>query len=251
MKSQDILKSKNRKLSSRCYLDSFYINVNKLPKQTTSILIADSQFLIRLGLKQLVSDSDQMRVVGEAQNATELKKLLEHKKADVVILDYSQPGAFGLETVRMIQNTSPETNVLIISSDNDKSNIFEILEMGIYSFLTKQCDQQEILSAINATAKGEKFFCNKVLDFILEKSFPRDEEANCSPTPLSLREREIVQLVAEGKIAKEIAYQLNLSTHTIYTHRKNIMKKLALNSTSELVIYALNHGIIKSPKFNT
>ncbi len=181
---------------------------------------------------------------GEVQNENDLEDFLKTKRPDIIIIDYNQPDSFGVETILKINKLSPKTKILIISSDNNKNNIYKVLELGVNSFLTKQCDQQEILNAIRATSKGEKFFCNNVLNYILEKSFSPEDNGDCSPTPLTLREMQIVRLVAAGKIAKEIAHTLNLSTHTVYTHRKNIMKKLGLGSTSELVIYALNHGII-------
>ncbi|MEM6965044.1 MAG: response regulator transcription factor [Bacteroidota bacterium] len=109
--------------------------------------------------------------------------------------------------------------------------------------MTKGCDEEEIINAIKATAKQERFFCNKILNFILEKSFAKSDDG--TTTPLTTREIEIVRLVVEGKIAKEIADELNLSTHTIYTHRKNIMNKLELKSTSELVLYAVEKGFVK------
>ena len=211
-----------------------------------NIILADSQYLTRVGLQHLFKTIDSFKILGEAKNAQELKQLVNDNPADVVILDYNQPGAFGKETINMVKDNSPDTNLLIISADEDKSRIYEILEMGINSFLTKQCDQEEIINAVNATAKGEKFFCNNVLNYLLEKSFAKDIDEDCSAIPLSLREREIVRLVAKGKIAKQIASDLGLSTHTIYTHRKNIMRKLQLNSTSELVMYALNHGIVEN-----
>ena len=111
------------------------------------------------------------------------------------------------------------------------------------SFLTKQCDEEEILDAIKATAKGDKFYCHKILDLIIERSFPSKSE-NCNATPLSPREKEILTLVAKGKIAKEIAAELHISPHTIYTHRKNILKKLKLTSPTEMIVYALEHGLI-------
>ena len=110
------------------------------------------------------------------------------------------------------------------------------------SFLTKECDETEILDAVMATAKNERFFCSKILNYILEKSF--NKSISCKPSPLSQREVEIVRLIAKGLIAKEIADRLNLSTHTVYTHRKNIMSKLKVKSASELVLYAVNNGIV-------
>ena len=113
--------------------------------------------------------------------------------------------------------------------------------MAVNSFLSKKCDEKEIIDAVHATSKNEKYYCTNVLNCLLEKSFPKDD---CSPRPLSPREIEVVQLVAKGLIAKEIASELYLSTHTIYTHRKNIMKKLKIGTTSELVLYAVREGII-------
>lgn len=220
-------------------------------RKDIDIILADSQYLTRVGFQHLFNQIPAFNIVGEAKNAMELSQILQDKSSDVVILDYNQPGAFGKETIKMIKTQSPKTNVLIISADDNKKRIYEILEMGVNSFLTKQCDEDEIISAVGATAKGEKFFCNNVLNYLLEKSFSKDEiDEDCSPTPLTLREREIVQLVAQGKIAKEIAHLLDLSTHTVYTHRKNIMRKLQLNSTSELVMYALNHGLVENDQEN-
>ncbi len=218
--------------------------------QGIKIILADSQYLTRRGLQNLFDTIDQYSVIGEAKNATELERLLRAKPADVVILDYNQPGAFGKETINMVRKLSPKTNLLIISADEDKKSIYDVLEMGINSYLTKQCDEDEIINAVSASYKGEKFFCNNVLNYLLEKSFAKEIDEDCSATPLTLREREIVRLVASGMIAKEIASELDLSTHTIYTHRKNIMRKLQLNSTSELVMYALNHGIVKNSSDN-
>jgi len=211
----------------------------------TTIAIADAQYLIRVGLRHLIEQFEQFEIVGEAGCEKELIKILKNHSPRVVILDYQQPKNFDISSIEKIKSTSPESKILVISGDNEKENIFNVVQNGVSSFLTKSCDEEEIINAIKATAKQEKFFCNKILNFILEKSFAKPED--CSPIPLSTREIEIVRLVVDGKIAKEIASQLNLSTHTIYTHRKNIMNKLELKSTSELVLYALEKGIVKSP----
>ena len=207
-----------------------------------SIILADSQYLIRRGLEHLLSQETQFEVVEQSVREDDLLKKVRHHRPRVVILDYQQPGNFSTETVPKIKENSPTTNVLIISSDTDKGRIDSVLENGVNSFLTKCCDDKEIFGAIQATAKGEKYFCNNVLNYLLEKSFPKEND--CSPTPLTARETEIVRYVAQGKIAKEIASELHLSTHTVYTHRKNIMKKLGFGSVSELVLYAVNEGMV-------
>jgi len=216
-----------------------------------SILIADSQYLIREGLKNLIRNLGGFNAIAEASNEAELLDFIKKNKVNVIILDYNNSSYFKIETIQKIKKIEPDSNILIISSDNNKNNIYEVLELGVNSFLTKQCEEDEILNAIKATAKGEKFFCNNVLNYILEKSFSPEEDEDCSPTPLTFREIQIVRLIGAGMIAKEIASDLKLSIHTVYTHRKNIMRKLELNSTSELVIYAINHGIIETNPANT
>lgn len=206
------------------------------------VVIADSESLVRIGLSYLLRDKTDCEVVGMATNETQLSELLKTYKPDILILDYNQPRHFSPETLELVKKLSPKTKLLIISGDEDKRTIYRVLETGVNSYLSKHCDEKEILDALEATAKGEKFYCTNVLNHLLEKSFPKPDK--CDPLPLTPREIEIVQLVAEGLIAKEIASRLHLSTHTVYTHRKNIMKKLKLGSTSELVRWAIQEGIV-------
>lgn len=210
--------------------------------QPFSVILADSQCLIRVGLRHILNAVPHCEIVGEATHETQLLEQLQRFQPDILVLDYNQPGRFSTDTIHKVRTLSPRTNFLIISADEDKKSIYQVLESGVNSFLSKLCDEKEILNAVLATGMGEKFYCTNVLNHLLEKSFPK--EADCIPTSLSPREIEIVRLVASGLIAKEIAGKLNLSTHTVYTHRKNIMKKLQLGTTSELVLYAVNMGIV-------
>jgi DNA-binding NarL/FixJ family response regulator len=211
-----------------------------------SVLLADEQPLVRLALRQLLSQKGQYFVVGEVGNEEELIASLKINQPDLVVMDYSQSDNFRPGSVAKIRSISPLSQILIISADIRKENIFQVLELGVTSFLTKTCGTNEILDAAQATLKGDKFFCTRVIDFLLEKSFAKATDVSCAPTPLSNREIEIVQLSAKGLIAKEIADVLNLSTHTVYTHRKNIMKKLHISSASELVLYAVNKGLVQN-----
>jgi DNA-binding NarL/FixJ family response regulator len=211
-----------------------------------SVLLADEQPLVRLALRQLLSQKEQYFVVGEVGNEEELIASLRVNLPDLVVMDYSQSDNFRPSSVAKIRSISPLSQILIISADTRKENIFQVLELGVTSFLTKTCGTNEILDAAQATLKGDKFFCTRVIDFLLEKSFAKGTDVTCAPTPLSNREIEIVQLSAKGLIAKEIADVLNLSTHTVYTHRKNIMKKLHISSASELVLYAVNKGLVQN-----
>ncbi len=206
------------------------------------VILADSQYLIRLGLKHLFQNQERINVVDEVVSSEELEESVEEFHPDVVIFDYNRPSHFEIEDINKIKSISPKTEFLIISADNNKDSIFKVLQSGGLSFLTKECDEDEIINAVISTAKGDKFLCNKVIDVILEKSIP-EEETTCAPTNLTARELEIVKLTAQGLTAAKVAEQLFLSTHTVYTHRKNIMKKLGINSASELIVYAINNGL--------
>ena len=207
------------------------------------IVIADAQYLIRIGLKNLLTETKNFNIVGEATNSTELFQLVKEHQPQVVIFDYNSEKNFLLEDIAMVKKISANTNFLIISADSSKTNIYKVIELGAISFLTKECDKEEIVGAIYATAKNEKFLCHKVIDIIIEKHIHTDED-NCKAFNLSLRETEIIKLTAKGWTAKTIAGHLFLSTHTIYTHKKNIMKKLKINSSSEMIVYAIQNSLI-------
>lgn len=209
-----------------------------------NVVIADAQYLIRFALRQLLEDRTHCQIVDEASDEEELLQAVDAHQPHLIILDYHQQDHFRLETIQRVQERKPRTKFVIISADEQKSNIFQVLELGVNSFLTKNCDETEIIDAVGATLKGEKFYCSTVIDYLLEKSFAK-EDPDCSPTPLTPREIQIVQLIAKGFVAKEISKYLNLSTHTVYTHRKNIMRKLDLSSSSELVLYAVQKGLVK------
>ncbi len=207
------------------------------------VVVADSQDLTRFGLRYLISGEKQLLLSGEAKSSTEAIDTCKEKNPQVLILDYEKTEGFTLDEIGRVKQASPNTNILVISSDEDRNTIHSILEKGVSSFLTKDCDESEVRNAIYATAKGEKFFCGKILDIIFEKHYTKEDEDACEPTELTTRELEIVQLVTEGKSTKEIANELCLSHHTIYTHKKNVMKKLGIKSTSELILYAVNSGL--------
>ena len=213
--------------------------------EPSRIAIADAQYLTRVGLRHILSSATGLVIAGESSNDLELMAMLNQEPVDVVIMDYNQPGRFSPETIARLRALDDSPAVVVISEDNDKSRIFSVLEAGVGCFLTRECDDEEILDAIKAALRGDKFFCTKILDFLIEESLgkaPRRHPSGCGATPLSPREVEIVRLVAKGMVAKEIAMELHLSTHTVYTHRKNIMRKLDLAATSELVRYALDQG---------
>lgn len=208
------------------------------------IVIADSQYLTRVGLRLVLQQYPGIEVLGEVTQHEELHSSLKSKHPDILILDYHEPSHFGPEAVSKVKTLFPGIRVLVISSDNDKDRIMTILKQGAEGYLTKSCEDTEIYDAIKALMKGNHFYCNKVLNLLLAKSFDDQAESeDCSPTVLSPRELEIVKLAAAGKVAKEIGQELNLSTHTVYTHRKNILRKLNLKTPTDLIRYAYRSGI--------
>jgi DNA-binding NarL/FixJ family response regulator len=214
-----------------------------MQEETYKVLLADAQFLIRFALKELLKETNTFSVIGEAGNEDELNKIIAETPPDIIVIDYNQPGFFSVESIKNIKEQHPTIELLVISSDDNKENIYDVINSGVLRFLTKKCDAHEINEAFRAIIRGEKFFCASIFNFIFEMSFSQNNYSS-NPLPLSARELEIVQLIAQGLVAKEIGKKLNLSTHTVYTHRKNIMEKLKLRRSSELVLFAVNKGLL-------
>jgi len=209
------------------------------------VALADKQALTKVGLRSFIDEQEDLTLLEDVSSMKDLRSVLSNEQPQVLLVDYNLKDFVSISDLKEVNKLSPGTRILIISCDNDQANIFKVLEVGISGYVTKECSQKEIVGAIYATAKGEKFFCNKVLELILDKHLKKEED-ECLPTELSIREVEIVQLTASGLNAREIANKLHLSHHTVYTHRKNVMKKLALGSVSELTLYAVKTGIINA-----
>ncbi len=208
------------------------------------ILLADSQYLVREGLKAIVSGNKDMEVVGEAGDAATMGQMLLSLKPDLVILDHDTAEFYGNESMHELLDMAGSVRFLIISQDHHRGRITSLLERGVNAFLTKYCDEAEIVSAVRAAIKGEKYFCSKVLDILID-TVREDARETCAPSCLTLREIEIVRLIASGAKTRDAAAQLHLSPHTVNTHRKNIFKKLGIRSGNELVLYALSTGILQ------
>ncbi len=211
------------------------------------IVIADAAYLVREGLKAVLANQPQYNVVGEAGHRAQLFSILRQTSPDLIIFDYHDPNnTFSIEDVRDISVAAPQANLLIISSLLNKQIVMQVLGYGAKGFLLKECDETEILGAIHAITKDEKFFCGRVLDIILERQQETQGFGACEPTNLTQRETEIVKMMAEGISTNEIAEMLSLSVHTIYTHRKNIMRKLGVKTASEVILYAINTSLVKA-----
>jgi len=206
-------------------------------------VIADNQPLTVAGLERFLSEKQSIKVVGKVKKGEELVAVVEKFQPSLLIVDYNSPGYVALDDVRNAMASSSKTNVLILSSDNNKASILEALQLGVKGYITKECSLEEVGMAVQATSKGEKFFCHKVLDIIMEKHFNVTPESE--PTVLTTRETEILTLIAHGHSTQVIADTLCLSPHTVQTHRKSIIKKLNIKSPTQFVIYAMDLGLLK------
>lgn len=213
--------------------------------EKVKVLICESHFLSKEGLKSVVNRNPFFEVIAEAETQEELERKLANSKPEIVTIDYADDTRFGLHSIDFIQEMHPLSKILIISDDNSRRSIYEVLSRGITQYITKGCKEAEIYKALDACRTEQKYYCPKILDIIIDGTFSDVEETAKKTIKLTKREQEIVQRIANGKMAKEISHELNISVHTIYTHRKNIMKKLNISSPVELITYAINNGIVK------
>ena len=213
------------------------------PSKTIEAIIADNQPLTVAGLESFLTDKQGVKVVGKVKRAEDLARMVEKFQPALLIVDYNLPGFVVLDDIRNAMASSGKTNVLILSSDSNKSSILDALQLGVKGYITKECSLEEVAMAVQSTAKGEKFFCHKILDIIMEKHFKVEPESE--PSVLTTRETEILKLIANGKSTQAIADALFLSPHTVQTHRKSIIRKLNIKSPTEFVIYAMDLGLVK------
>jgi len=212
------------------------------------IVIADNQNLTVAGLQFILQDRPDFQIISIIQDSSSFQQELARVNPDVLIVDYHLPDFVSPDQLENVLRAH-RVNTLVITADDDKASIMRIVQMGVQGFLTKSCSKEEILLAIQATARGEKFFCHKVLNMILEKSDPGGDRFDCEPTGLTQRETEILKNLAAGFSTKKIADLLNLSPHTVHAHRKNIIKKLNIKSPTEFVVYAIDFGLLKPKKY--
>ncbi|MBL4707454.1 MAG: response regulator transcription factor [Flavobacteriales bacterium] len=205
------------------------------------ILHANANVLMANGLNAILNKDRGIDKIQNAQDEDSLFSFLNDDDFDLVVIDPLSSERFTIGTTLKLKEKYPQKKVLIISDIHSSQNVLQILEKGVQGYLTRQCDEAEITNAIFAIAKGEKFYCHKVIDIALNKDFDED---NCEPTILTERENEVTTLIASGLTNKEIGEKLHLSHHTIHTHRKNILKKLGIKSVSELTVYAMSVGLI-------
>ncbi|HUA85154.1 MAG TPA: response regulator transcription factor [Bryobacteraceae bacterium] len=207
----------------------------------TKILLADDHVLVRQGFKMILSAQPDLHIVGEAGNGREVLELAEKLQPDLVIMDVTMPELNGIEATRRLSDVAPRARVLALSMHKDAVYVREILRAGARGYLLKDSADADLIAAVRSIAKGEAWLSPAVSDAVLT-----DYRRHVTD-PLDLltsREREVLQMIAEGKTNKEIATTLNLSVYTVEAHRGRVMEKLNLHSTGELVRFALRAGLI-------
>lgn len=209
-----------------------------------TVAVADAHYLVREGVRRIVAQCPGLQWVGEARNSAELRDLLRTTKPQVLIFDFDLQLHLSLDDLLWVPQFSETTKVLVISAEQSVAKVSRVMNHGICSYLLKECEADEVTDAIYATAKGERFFCNKVLDILLSRSSSGTDAQKCLPTSLSRRELEIVERICKGHTANEIANRLHLSVHTVNTHRKNIFKKMGVRSNAELVFQAMQTSMV-------
>jgi DNA-binding NarL/FixJ family response regulator len=213
------------------------------------ILVADDHDIMRRGLKQLLTAKPGWQVCAEAKNGREAVALAEQAKPDVVVMDISMPELNGLEAARQIKKVLPKTEIVILTLHFSDQLVHDIVEAGARGYIMKSDADRDLIAAVEAVSHRRSFFTPKAAEMVLN-GFRKRNAMTEAPQEyrnrLTPREREIVQLLAEGKSSKEVAVALGISVKTAETHRANIMRKLEIHSVSELVLYAVKNQIIEA-----
>jgi two-component system, NarL family, response regulator NreC len=212
------------------------------------ILLADDHKVVRQGTRALLSAVPEWEIVGEADNGRDAVSLTAELKPDIVILDISMPELNGLDATRQIKKKSPETEVLIFTGQETEELVHDVFDSGARSYIMKTDAADHLIDAIKALSEHKHFFTSRISEIVFARYIQEKRTLEGAPekSRITDREREIVQLLAEGKSSKEIAAILGISVRTVETHRAAIMKKLGLKSFSELIRYAVRNKIIEA-----
>lgn len=216
------------------------------------LVLADSNDLVRVGIRSVLKSHLDLEIVGEAKSNNELIEMLSSFETDVVVIDYTSHG-FDVDVLPKIRSNYSSVNVVAITPEQSAQVLVDALRAGITSYVKKDCSIPEIIEAVTETGKGNKFFCGQILETIREANLNvedlGDDVFSCEAVLISKRECEIIVLIAEGYTNQQIAEKLFLSSHTVGTHRKNIMSKLGVKNTAGIVMYAVKTNLISPNKF--
>jgi DNA-binding NarL/FixJ family response regulator len=213
--------------------------------ELTTVVLADDHPVVRQGLRALLHSEPDIRVVGEAGDGLEATQLVERLKPNVLLLDLMMPGLNGLEVTRQVNQRAPQTRVVILSMYANEAYVLSALRNGAAGYVLKDAHTADLLRAVREVALGRRYLSPPLSERAIESYIQRDAAAQLDRYEmLTLREREILSLSAEGYTTLQIADRLFISPRTVETHRANLMRKLALHSQTDLVRFALQRGIV-------
>jgi two-component system, NarL family, response regulator NreC len=217
------------------------------PAPRVRILLADDHTIVRQGLRKLIEERADWQVVAEAADGREAVRLAEQLHPDVAVLDVAMPLLNGIEATRQITRRLPRTRVLVLSMYADEAYVTQMMQAGATGYLLKDSADVDLLKALDEAAAGRAYFSPAISRVMLDDYVRQLNDRGISDRygSLSVREREIFQLIAEAKTNKDIASLLNVSPSTVETHRAHIMEKLDLHSAAEIVLYAVRRGVIR------
>jgi DNA-binding NarL/FixJ family response regulator len=201
-----------------------------------TVLLADDHSLVRRGFRRLLEDDESLKVVGEASTGVEAIRMAQELKPKVVVMDLSMPDLDGVQATREIVKHLPGTDVLVLSMHAEDNYVRNALDAGAKGYLLKSAIDVDLVGAIRAVAEGKRFI-GSGLRYIAQE---QDDELN----KLTAREKQVLQLIAQGKSNKEIAQLLDLSVNTVSVHRANLMEKMNIHRTAELVLFAIRKGLV-------
>lgn len=208
-----------------------------------NVLLSDSQELTRIGLSNLIKSEKGLKLVASNNNWSELINEASEKQPDIIICDYNSDNTYPEDFIDRLNTAAPLSSIIIVTNDSDERKIHSLIGSGARGFLTKSCSSKEILNSITTVHEGNRFFCPTVLDILVNKP-DLSEEKEASIENLSQRENEVLRFIAEGFSTQQISEKLHLSIHTINSHRKNIYKKLKLKKPHDLILFAVDNGLV-------
>ncbi|MCV9386387.1 response regulator transcription factor [Reichenbachiella ulvae] len=209
-----------------------------------SVVLADDHSVVRKGLKLLLEESGSIDVVGEANSGDQALELINELRPQVLVTDITMPGLTGLELIPLVKKKFPDTNILVLSTHNDEEYILVSFEEGALGYLPKNTKAEQLVAAIEKISRGELFYTPEVVDILGASLIKKRSPGKSLKSWLTKREKEILKELVEGATNKEIAEKLFLSIRTIDSHRRNIMKKLNVTNSAQLVKMAIEKNLV-------
>jgi len=213
------------------------------------IILADDHVLIRRGLKKIIDGESNLQVIGEANDGLQLISLLKNQPADLILLDISMPNLRGIEAINEIKKINPRTKVLILTMHSSKEFLYSAIQAGADGYALKEDSDVELLTAIQKCLQGNYYISPVLSEGLLPEEFSKVRSgAKIAGKQLTNREKQVVTLVAEGNKSKDIAELLRISIRTVEHHRANIMRKVGIKNTAEMIRYAIQQGLVNNPE---